>query len=137
MGFPGGSDGKESVRNAGDLGLIPSAGKIPWRREWLPTQLFLPVEFHGQRSLVGYGPWIAESDMTERLTCLDGILFPQEKKIQSLVTLLLFLFTIKFSYNSFLPHFFRLVMMYASQAVMSIERIYFATWLLPWERVCF
>ena len=28
-------------------------------------------------------------------------------------------------------------MMYASQAVMSIERIYFATWLLPRERVCF
>ena len=30
MGFPGGSDGKESACNAGDLGLIP--GKIPWRR---------------------------------------------------------------------------------------------------------
>ena len=59
------------------------------------------------------------------------------KKIQSLVTLLLFPFTIIFSYNSFLPHFFKLVMMYASQAVMSIERIYFATWLLPRERVCF
>ena len=43
--------------------------------------------------------------------------------MQSLVTLLLFAFTMKFSYNSFLPHFFRLVMMYASQAVMSIERI--------------
>lgn len=43
--------------------------------------------------------------------------------MQSLVALLLFPFTIKFSYNNFLPHFFRLVMMYASQAVMSIERI--------------
>ena len=29
-------------------------GKIPWRREWLPTPVFLPGEFHGQRSLVGY-----------------------------------------------------------------------------------
>ena len=28
-------------------------GKIPWRREWLPTSIFLPEEFHGQRSLVG------------------------------------------------------------------------------------
>ena len=31
-------------------------GKIPWRREWLPTPVFLPGEFHGQRSLAGYGP---------------------------------------------------------------------------------
>ena len=32
----------------------PCVGKIPWRREWLPTLVFLPGEFHGQRSLVGY-----------------------------------------------------------------------------------
>ena len=32
-------------------------GKIPWRREWLPTSVFLPGEFHGHRSLVGYSPW--------------------------------------------------------------------------------
>ena len=31
--------------------------KIPWRRKWLPTPVFLPGEFHGQRSLVGYSPW--------------------------------------------------------------------------------
>ena len=43
-------------------------GKIPWR-EWQPTPVFLPGEFHGQRSLVGYSPWgLKESDMTERLT---------------------------------------------------------------------
>ena len=35
----------------------PWAGKIPWRRQWLPTPVFLPGEFHGQRSLVGYSPW--------------------------------------------------------------------------------
>ena len=41
-------------------------GKIPWRREWLPTPVFLPRESHGQRSLGGYGPWgHKESDMTE------------------------------------------------------------------------
>ena len=34
----------------------PWVGKIPWRREWLPTPVFLPGEFHGQRSLVGYSP---------------------------------------------------------------------------------
>ena len=32
-------------------------GKIPWRRKWEPTPVFLPGEFHGQRSLVGHSPW--------------------------------------------------------------------------------
>ena len=32
----------------------PWVWKIPWRREWLPTPVFLPGELHGQRSLVGY-----------------------------------------------------------------------------------
>ena len=45
------------------------AGRIPWRREWLPTLVFLPGEFHGQRSLTGYSPWDhKELDMTERLS---------------------------------------------------------------------
>jgi len=49
----------------------PWVGKIPWRREWLPTPLFLLGEFHGQRSLAGYSPWdCKESDTTERLTLL-------------------------------------------------------------------
>ena len=40
--------------------------KIPWRREWLPTQVFLPGEFHRQRRLVGYTPWgRRESDTME------------------------------------------------------------------------
>ena len=44
-------------------------GKIPWRREWLPTPVLLPEEVHGQRSLAGYSPWdCKESDTTERLT---------------------------------------------------------------------
>ena len=34
----------------------PWVGTIPWRREWLPTPVFLPGEFHGQRNLVGYSP---------------------------------------------------------------------------------
>ena len=32
-------------------------GEDPWRKEWLPTPVFLPREFQGQRNLVGYGPW--------------------------------------------------------------------------------
>ena len=68
-GFPGSSDSKESACNAGDLGLIPRVGKIPWRRERLPTPVFWPGEFHGQRSLVGYSPWgCKESDTTEWLS---------------------------------------------------------------------
>jgi len=51
-GFHGDSNGKESAcqyrRSEFDLWVR----KIPWRREWLPTALFLPVELYGQRSLV-------------------------------------------------------------------------------------
>ena len=35
---------------------VPWVGKIPWRREWQPTLVFLPRESHGQRSLEGYSP---------------------------------------------------------------------------------
>ena len=62
MGFPGGLSGKESTCNAGDLGSI--LGKIPWRRERLPTPVLWPGEFHGL-----YSPWgRKESDMTKRLS---------------------------------------------------------------------
>ena len=44
----------------------PWVGKIRWRREWQPIPVFLPGEFHGQRSLVGYSPWDhTESDTIE------------------------------------------------------------------------
>ena len=44
----------------------PWVGKIPWRREWLSTPVFLPGEFFQQRSLAGYSPWgHKESDTTE------------------------------------------------------------------------
>ena len=47
-------------------GFDPWVGKIPWRRKWQPTPVFLPRKFHGQRSLEGYSPWdCKESDMTE------------------------------------------------------------------------
>ena len=63
-------------------GFDPWVRKLPWTREWQPTPVFLPGEFHGQRSLVGYSPWGGkESDTTERLTLslqLKG--FKNEKK---------------------------------------------------------
>ena len=47
--------------------------KIPWRRVWQPTPVFLPGEFHGQRSLAGYSPWgLKELDMTEQLSTTQG-----------------------------------------------------------------
>ena len=50
-------------------GFDPWVGKIPWRRKWHPTSIFLPGEFHGQRSLAGYSPWgHKELDTTELLT---------------------------------------------------------------------
>ena len=59
--------------------------KIPWRWEWQPTSVFLPGEFHEQRSLVGYSPWgQKESDMTEQLTLSNaadvGLIPGQEAK---------------------------------------------------------
>ena len=46
---------------------VPSmVRKIPWRREWQPTPVFLPGEFHRQRRLEGYSSWgCKESHMTE------------------------------------------------------------------------
>ena len=52
MDFPGGSDWRICLK-CSRPGFDLWVGKIPWRREWLPTPVFLPREFHGQRSLVG------------------------------------------------------------------------------------
>ena len=57
MGFPGGSDSKEICLQCRRPRFNPCVKKIPWRMEWLPTPVFWPREFHGQRSLVGYGLW--------------------------------------------------------------------------------
>ena len=63
---------KNLPANAGDIkrhAFDPWVRKNPWRREWLPTPVFLPKESHGQRSLAGYSPWGREqSDPTEQLT---------------------------------------------------------------------
>ena len=66
-GFPSGSVGKVCLQ-CGSPGFNPWAGKIPQRRKWQPTPAFLPGEFHGQRSLVGYSSWgRKEWDTTEWL----------------------------------------------------------------------
>ena len=48
-------------------------GKIPWRRNWQPTPVFLPGESRGQRSPVGWDSWGRNMDMhTHLLTDLFG-----------------------------------------------------------------
>ena len=63
---------KESTYKAGDpciAGFNPWKRKILWKREWLPTPVLLPGEYHRQRSRADYSPWgHKESYMTELLT---------------------------------------------------------------------
>ena len=60
-GFHCGSAGKRIHLQSGRPGFDPWVGKIPWGREWLPTQVFWPGKFHGL-----YSPWgHKESDPTE------------------------------------------------------------------------
>ena len=69
MGLPGGTSGKESAcqcKRYKRCGFTPWVGKIPWRRAWQSTSVFLPGECHEQRSLVGFSPQgRKESDTTE------------------------------------------------------------------------
>ena len=71
--FPGGSEVKASACNVRDLisipGLNPLVGKIPWRRKWQLTPVFLPGKSHGWGSLASYSPQSCkELDTTEQLT---------------------------------------------------------------------
>ena len=60
---------KESACNAGDPGSIPGSGRSPGDGNGSSTPVFLPGEFHGQRSLAGCSRWgLKEYDITERLT---------------------------------------------------------------------
>ena len=84
LGFPGGSDGKESVCNVGDPGSIPGLGRSPGEGNGNPLQYSFLENPHEHRSLTGYSPWgHKESDMTEQLilspspTMLDSFSYPQ------------------------------------------------------------
>ena len=69
LGFPGGSVGKESAYNVGDLGLIPGLGRSPGGGYENPFQYSWLENPHGQRSLVGFTPWRPKaSDTTEQLS---------------------------------------------------------------------
>jgi len=51
---------KKPPANAGDTGSS-QVRKIPWKRKWQPTPVFFPRKSNGQRSLMGYSPWIAKN----------------------------------------------------------------------------
>ena len=68
LDFPDGSDGKSICLQCRRPEFNPWVGKIPWRRKWQPTPVFLPGKSHGWWSLVGYCPWgRKEPDTTEQL----------------------------------------------------------------------
>ena len=54
LSFTDGSDGKESAYSV-ETWLDLWVGKIPWRRKWQPTPIFLPRKSHGWRRLAGHG----------------------------------------------------------------------------------
>ena len=71
FGFPCGSAGKKKKKKkihlqCGRARFNPWVGKIPWRRERLPTPVFWPGEFHGPV----HG--VAKSDMAERFSLLHS-----------------------------------------------------------------
>ena len=68
LGFPGGTVVKNQPDKARDVGSIPGWGKVPWRRKWQPTSVFLPGQSHRRRSLASHSPQgCKESDVTEQL----------------------------------------------------------------------
>ena len=77
LSFPGGTSSKNSTcqcRRHRRHGFNPWVGRIPWRREWQPTPIFLPGESHGQRSLAGYSPRnCKESDSVEHTQHRTGL----------------------------------------------------------------
>ena len=69
MGFLGALDSKQSASNVGDPGSIPGSGRSPGEGDGFSTPVFLPGEFHGQRSLASYSPWgHKEVHTTEQLS---------------------------------------------------------------------
>ena len=57
LGFPGGSDGKESACSEGNLGSIPGLGRFSGGGHGNPLQYSCLVNPHGQKSLADCSPW--------------------------------------------------------------------------------
>ena len=59
LDFPGGAVREGPPASVGEARdeIFPWVGKIPWRKKWQPSPVFLPGKSHGQRSLAGHSPW--------------------------------------------------------------------------------
>ena len=78
MGFPSGSDGKESACNEGDMGSIPGLGRSTGGGHGNPFQCSCLENPHGQKSLAGYSPWgLKELDTTEQLSSTSIVQVPR------------------------------------------------------------
>ena len=88
-----GLPGAQMVKNlpaCRSSGFDPWVRKIPWRRKGLPTPVFLPGEFHGQRSLVGYSPQVCKGlDTVELLSSRAYIYSLSYYNIQLLVIIMI------------------------------------------------
>ena len=82
MDFPGGTVVKKSTcqcRRLSRHGFNPQVRKIPWRRKWHPTTVFLPGKSHGQRGLADCSLWgHKESYMTEDSTVHCIFRYPEK-----------------------------------------------------------
>ena len=80
MGFPGAPSGKEyacQCKRHKRGSFDPWVGKIPCRRKWQSTPVFLPGESHGQRNLAGYSPGgHKKSDTTGQLSTVQSSIGP-------------------------------------------------------------
>ena len=106
-------------------------GKIPWRRAWQPTLVFLPGESHGQRSLAGYSPWgRKESDRTEAIHLASKLrnIWNQDAELSSIHILIQIIkFYLLFQqFFLFLPSV--LVCFYQPPALLLTSRILDLTW---------
>ena len=72
-GLPWGLHGKGSTCQCRRLKFNPRSGKIPWRKKWQPTPVFLLENSHGQRSLAGSSPWGCKDSATTTTSTLSLI----------------------------------------------------------------
>ena len=76
--------GKESDCQCRRCEFNPWVGKIPWRKKWQPTPVFLPGKSHGQRSLAGYSPWDCKESILGYIFLLWCVLIYSLKLLKSI-----------------------------------------------------
>ena len=115
----------------------PWVGKIPWRREWLPTPLRLPGEFHRQRSLVGLNPWCrrVRHDWATN-TFMSLFTFSAHKNSADICILVLYLVTLLI-YLSLLVLLFFFVYLLGFSCIESCHLWIKTALIFPFQFICF